>query len=98
MFSVVTPRIWVSPRSNSAEPWTRGMTPTRPRGADVGDTATVDTDLVTYHPLANELLGQSAEGTTDLFFAALELRADLLDCESLDPVKLGLTVLLRRDR
>ena len=25
MFSVVTPRIWVSPRSNSAEPCTRGM-------------------------------------------------------------------------
>ena len=28
MFSVVTPRIWVSPRSKSAEPCTRGMTPT----------------------------------------------------------------------
>src|SRR3954465_13767010 len=28
MFSVGTPRIWVSPRSNSAEPWTRGMTST----------------------------------------------------------------------
>ncbi len=28
MLSVVTPRIWVSPRSNSAEPCTRGMTPT----------------------------------------------------------------------
>ena len=28
MFSVVTPRIWVSPRSNSAEPCTRGITPT----------------------------------------------------------------------
>ena len=26
MFSVVTPRIWVSPRSNSAEPCTRGTT------------------------------------------------------------------------
>ncbi len=28
MFSVVTPRIWVSPRSNSAEPWARGTTST----------------------------------------------------------------------
>ena len=28
MFSVVTPRIWVSPRSNSAEPCTRGSTST----------------------------------------------------------------------
>ena len=28
MLSVVTPRIWVSPRSNSAEPCTRGITPT----------------------------------------------------------------------
>lgn len=28
MFSVVTPRIWVSPRSNSAEPWARGITAT----------------------------------------------------------------------
>ena len=28
MFSVVTPRIWVSPRWNSAEPCTRGSTPT----------------------------------------------------------------------
>ena len=28
MFSVVTPRIWVSPRSNSAEPWARGITST----------------------------------------------------------------------
>ncbi len=28
MFSVVTPRIWVSPRWNSAEPCTRGMTST----------------------------------------------------------------------
>ncbi len=28
MFSVVTPMIWVSPRSNSAEPWTRGRMPT----------------------------------------------------------------------
>ena len=28
MLRVVTPRIWVSPRSNSAEPWTRGITPT----------------------------------------------------------------------
>ena len=28
MFSVVTPRIWVSPRWNSAEPCTRGTTPT----------------------------------------------------------------------
>ena len=28
MFSVVTPRIWVSPRSNSAEPCTRGRTST----------------------------------------------------------------------
>ena len=28
MFSVVTPRIWVSPRWNSAEPCTRGTTST----------------------------------------------------------------------
>jgi len=28
MLSVDTPRIWVSPRWNSAEPWTRGSTPT----------------------------------------------------------------------
>ncbi len=28
MFSVVTPMIWVSPRSNSAEPCTRGSTST----------------------------------------------------------------------
>ena len=28
MFSVETPRIWVSPRWNSAEPCTRGTTPT----------------------------------------------------------------------
>ena len=38
MFSVVTPRIWVSPRSNSAEPCTRGRTSTSAdERADVGE-------------------------------------------------------------
>ena len=62
MFSVVTPRIWVSPRSNSAEPWTRGITSTSAeQRPDVGEAAAVDADLVAQHALAHQLLGQRAE-------------------------------------
>ena len=47
MFSVVTPRIWVSPRSNSAEPCTRGMhLDLGGERTDVRDAAAVDADLV----------------------------------------------------
>jgi hypothetical protein len=75
MFSVVTPRIWVSPRSNSAEPCTRGqhadLGGQRP---DVGEAAAVDADLVAQDALAHQLLGQRAERGADLLLAALELR------------------------
>ena len=71
---MVTPRIWVSPRSNSAEPCTRGhdldLGRQRP---DVGEAAAVDADLVAQDPLADDLLGQRAEGAGDLLLAALEL-------------------------
>ena len=61
MFSVVTPRIWVSPRSNSAEPCTRGSDlDLGGQGADVGEAAAVDADLVAQHPLADQLLGQAS--------------------------------------
>jgi hypothetical protein len=76
MFSVVTPRIWVSPRSNSAEPWTR-VSATSAEAPDVGDPRP---SIQPCHaqPAREQLLGQSAEGTPDLF-PALELRSDLFD-------------------
>ena len=55
MFSVVTPRIWVSPRSNSAEPCTRGEhLDLGGQRADVGEAATVDADLVAQDALADQ--------------------------------------------
>ena len=74
MSSVVTPRIWVSPRSNSAEPCdARDHADLGGQRADVGEAAAVDADLVAQHALAHELLGQRAERRADLLLAALEL-------------------------
>ena len=74
------PRIWVSPRSNSAEPCTRGTTPTSAlQRADVGEATAVDADLVAQHALADELLGERAERGAELLLATLELLAELLE-------------------
>ena len=62
MFSVVTPRIWVSPRSNSAEPWARGSTSTSADSCRMSRrAAAVDADLVAQDALADQLLGQRPE-------------------------------------
>ncbi len=74
MFSVVTPMIWVSPRSNSDEPWVSGTTPTSADRRRMSDGRTsVDPDLVAQDALAHELLGQRAERRVDLLLATLEL-------------------------
>ena len=58
MLSVVTPRIWVSPRSNRAEPCTRGSDlDLGAQGADVGEATAVDADVVAQDALADQLLG-----------------------------------------
>jgi hypothetical protein len=91
MFSVVTPRIWVSPRSNSAEPCTRGSTSTSAdSGPDVGEATAVDADLVAQDPLADQLLGHRAERGADLLLAAGELLGELAVGEFvLDRVECG---------
>ena len=47
------------------------------QGADVGQPAAVDADLVAQHPLADQLLGDAAEGVADLGLAAGELLGQL---------------------
>ena len=95
MFSVVTPRIWVSPRSNSALPCTRGqVTDLGAQGADVGQPAAVHPDLVPQHPLADQVLGDGAEGVADLRGAAGELLGQLLVDGGLDLVGAVVPLLL----
>jgi hypothetical protein len=73
MFSVVTPRIWVSPRSNSAEPCTRGQhLDLGGELADVLQAAAVDAGLVLDDAAAHDGLGERAERGADLALAALE--------------------------
>jgi hypothetical protein len=67
-------------------------------GADVGQAATVDADLVAQDALPDEGLGDRAEGRADLLLATLELTGQLLLGGVLDPVQLGLALLLGGDR
>ena len=48
-------------------------------------------------PLADQLLGQRAERGADLLLATLELGGELLGGQGLDPVELGLALLLAGD-
>ena len=99
MFSVVTPRIWVSPRSNSAEPCTRGSTST-----------SADSVRMSVRPRPSmRTLSRSTRWRTSFlvsersappisFSRPSNWSATSLDGQVLDPVDLGLALLLRRDR
>lgn len=66
MSSVVTPRIWVSPRSNSALPCARNHGHLGRQCANVGDAAAVDTEMVGEDALPNQLFGQGTQRGADL--------------------------------
>ena len=99
MFSVVTPRIWVSPRSNSAEPCTRGTTSTSADSARMSlSAAAVDADLVAHDALAHELLGQRrGRRRRSPSRGPRTARRELLGGQRLDLVELGLALLLAGD-
>ena len=85
---VTTLSTWVSPRWNRPEPWAVGRTPTSAdERAQVGRAAAVDAHALVDDPLADELLGQAADGLLDLPLAALELGA--LAAELLDDLGVG---------
>ena len=65
---------------------------------DVGQAAAVDAQAVADDPLPDQLLGQRAERAADLLLPALELAASRSVASGLDPVGLGLALLLARDR
>ena len=83
MSSVVTPMIWVSPRSNSAEPCARGTTST---SADSGRMSVMPRPSMRNWSvrirLADQLLVQRPERRADLLLAALELRGHLAPARS----------------
>ncbi len=65
---------------------------------DVGEPAAVDAAPVGDDPLPDQLLGEGAERAADLVLAVLELAGELLLGQRLDPVGLGVPVLLAGDR
>jgi hypothetical protein len=65
--------------------------------ADVGQAAAVDADLVGQHALADQLLGERAEGCGQLLLTTLEVGGQLLDHGGLDGVGGRLAVVLARD-
>ena len=77
MFSVVTPMIWVSPRSKIAEPWTRGSTST---SAESGRMSVRPRPSMRTLSLRmrwrTSFLVHRAEGGGQLLLAALELLAE----------------------
>ena len=98
MFSVVTPRIWVSPRWKIAEPWTRGMTAPRPTadGCRRGRGRRCGTGRAGSR-CAHQLLGQRPERGAELLLAALEVRPDALEQLGLDLVGALVALLLAGD-
>ena len=64
---------------------------------DVGQAAAVDAHAVPDDPLPDQLLGQRAERGADLLLAPLELLGEPFLGDRLDPVGLGLAVVLAGD-
>ncbi|GAA3180801.1 hypothetical protein GCM10020255_074710 [Rhodococcus baikonurensis] len=64
---------------------------------DVRDAATVDAELIAQDALANQLLGERAERSSQFLLAALEVRCNLLENLDLDLVGLVVAFLLAGD-
>ena len=98
MFSVVTPRIWVSPRSNSAEPWTRGITSTSACSGRMSARPRPSMRILSRSTRSRTtclLTERNAAPSSPL--APGELLAELLEDRGLELVGAVLALLLARD-
>ena len=99
MFSVVTPRIWVSPRWKIAEPCTRGMTcDLGVERTDVGKSTSIDAHALGEDASTDDLLrdglvrGRELESRDGLKLAGLDGREQLALDAVLERVVGGLTL------
>ena len=93
---------WVSPRWNRPLPWAVGEDgDLGAERAQVARTTTVDAQTLVDDPLADELLGQAADGLLDLLLATGEgaaLAGELADRAAGDGVGGGVALGLEADR